>query len=92
MFELAVELTFSAAHRIEGHPGPCAQLHGHNYRVETTVASERLNDHGMVLDFGDLKQICGQAIAPLDHSFLNDCPAFAEANPTACPLTSTSPA
>lgn len=83
MFELTVELAFSAAHCIKGHPGPCAELHGHNYRVVATAAGESLNDHGMVVDFGDLKRVCGEAIAPLDHTYLNDLPAFAEVNPTA---------
>lgn len=83
MFELTVELTFSAAHCIKGHAGPCAELHGHNYRVLVTAGSESLNEHGMVVDFGDLKRICGEAVEPLDHTFLNDLPAFAEVNPTA---------
>ena len=87
VFELTVELGFSAAHQIEGHPGPCAELHGHNYTAAITVSGERLNDHAMLLDFGRLKEICGEVIAPLDHTFLNDLPAFADSNPTAEGLT-----
>jgi 6-pyruvoyltetrahydropterin/6-carboxytetrahydropterin synthase len=83
VFELTVEIQFSAAHQIEGHPGPCARLHGHNYTAVITAAGDRLNDQGMLLDFGELKEICREVISPLDHSFLNDLPAFASANPTA---------
>lgn len=83
MFELSVEVRFSAAHRIEGHAGRCANLHGHNYRVVVTVAGRKLNDQGMVIDFGKLKEICRTATDPLDHTYLNDLPAFAETNPTA---------
>jgi len=83
MYELTVEMSFSAAHRIAGHKGRCADLHGHNYRAIITVAGERLNGQGMLIDFGDLKTICVDAIDPLDHSYLNDLPAFAEVNPTA---------
>jgi len=83
MYELAVEVRFSAAHQIAGHSGPCARLHGHNYRVIVTVVGEHLDGGGMLLDFGDLKEMCNEVIAPLDHSFLNDLPAFAEVNPTA---------
>ena len=83
MFELTVELPFSAAHQIEGHPGPCARLHGHNYRAAITIAGDRLGDHDMLLDFGQLKDICREVISGLDHTFLNDLPAFADLNPTA---------
>lgn len=83
MFELTVDIPFSAAHKIEGHPGPCARLHGHNYRVVITVAGDRLNNLGILIDFGELKQACSEVIAPLDHSFLNELPAFADTNPTA---------
>jgi 6-pyruvoyltetrahydropterin/6-carboxytetrahydropterin synthase len=83
MFELTVEVSFSAAHCIRGHPGRCAQLHGHNYRVVVTVSSERLNEQGLVVDFAELKRICQEVVDPLDHTLLNDLPAFATANPTA---------
>lgn len=83
MFELTVEIRFSAAHRICGHPGPCASLHGHNYRALVTVAGSRLNELGMLVDFGELKQVCAEVIAPLDHSYLNEVEEFGETNPTA---------
>ncbi len=83
LFELTVETQFSAAHCLRGHPGRCAQLHGHNYKVVVTVTSERLNQQGMVVDFAELKRVCLELIDPLDHTLLNDCPAFAEVNPTA---------
>lgn len=83
MFELSVEVRFSAAHCIEGHAGRCANLHGHNYRVVVTVAGQELNEQGMVIDFGKLKEICRAVTDPLDHTYLNDLPAFAQTNPTA---------
>ncbi len=83
MFELSVEGHFSAAHCIRGHPGRCAQLHGHNYRVIVAVTSEHLNNQDMVIDFADLKAICHKAIDEIDHTVLNDHPAFRETNPTA---------
>lgn len=83
MVELTVEVPFSAAHRIEGHPGQCAQLHGHNYRAVVTVAGEQLNDLGMLVDFGELKGLCSQVVGTLDHRYLNELPDFAGVNPTA---------
>jgi len=83
MFELTVEVAFSAAHRICGHPGPCASLHGHNYRALITVAGEQLDRLGMLVDFGELKGMCAEVVGPLDHSYLNERSEFAAANPTA---------
>lgn len=83
MFELTVEVQFPAAHRIPEHPGRCAQLHGHTYRALITVAGERLNAQGMLVDFADLKELCTRVLAPLDHAYLNELPAFAGTAPTA---------
>jgi 6-pyruvoyltetrahydropterin/6-carboxytetrahydropterin synthase len=83
MYELTVEVPFSAAHCIKGHPGRCAHLHGHNYRVVVTAIGEELNDQGMVVDFGALRDICREVVDPLDHTYLNEAPAFARVNPTA---------
>lgn len=83
MYELTVELSFSAAHCLPQHPGKCANLHGHSYRALVTVAGQALNEQGMLVDFGDLKAICNQVIDPLDHVYLNDRPPFAASAPTA---------
>jgi len=83
MYELSVELSFSAAHCLEGHPGRCANLHGHNYRVIVVAGGERLNEHEMLIDFGDLKEICTRVIDPLDHTMLNELDVLANRNPTA---------
>ena len=83
MYELTVQLEFSAAHHLRDYPGKCSRLHGHNYRVEVTVADRQLGDHGMLIDFGRLKQLCEQVVDELDHSLLNDHPFFQQNNPTA---------
>ena len=83
MFELTVEIVFSAAHQIQGHSGPCARLHGHNYRAVIGVTGEQLDELGMLIDFGHLKQICAEVIAPMDHGYLNEFPDLGFRNPTA---------
>ncbi len=49
-------LYFSAGHRIIGHP-QCYRPHGHTYFVDVTYIprSDKLDDMGMIIDFGDLK-------------------------------------
>lgn len=82
MYELTVEREFSAAHRMRGHPGACARLHGHNYRVLLTVEGEQLGDTGILVDFAELRRICDTILDELDHRDLNEIPPFDTINPS----------
>lgn len=59
-------ISFSAAHRLHGHPGKCGSLHGHNYRVLVEVAGD-ISHTGMVMDFAALKSIVKGVVDELDH-------------------------
>lgn len=83
MYRLWVKDHFQAAHRLPDHPGKCSRLHGHTYRVEVCVAGEKLGGGEMLMDLGELKQTVSQALAPLDHSFLNEVPELQGQIPTA---------
>ena len=82
MYELTVESGFSAAHRLTGYQGKCENLHGHNWEVEVTIASEKLDNRGMVIDFRDIKEKLGGILDKLDHTYLNELPEFRKINPT----------
>ncbi len=84
-FELNIELEFCAAHILVGHKGKCANLHGHNYRVEVCVSGEHLDSLGMLIDFADLKKEVKAVINNLDHKYLNeiDYPPFIEGKTSA---------
>jgi len=82
MYELVVETGFSSAHQLRGYKGKCERLHGHNWRVQVTVSSDRLNEIDIVMDFHDLKRIVDEVISSLDHSFLNEVFPFTEINPS----------
>ncbi len=82
MFELSVEQQFSAAHQLRGYKGKCEALHGHNWRVQVTVSSNKLDDTGMVIDFTELKEMVSEVISPLDHALLNEVFPFTEINPS----------
>ncbi len=62
----------SAGHRVVGHEGACAHLHGHNYRVYFTVASHAGLDHiGRVIDFSMIKsRLCYWLERNWDHKML----------------------
>ena len=76
MYELRVEDEFSAAHFLSHYRGKCENLHGHNYRVRCWARGAELDEGGMLADFSLLKKALKEAIAPLDHSNLNDVDAF----------------
>lgn len=82
MYELTVETTFSSAHQLRGYKGKCERLHGHNWRIQVTVTSERLNEIDLVMDFHELKRLVNETVSGLDHSFLNDLFPFTEINPS----------
>ncbi len=62
---------FDAAHRVLGHAGPCAYLHGHRYRLQVVVEAPDLNALGMLIDFGEIKRIVKeQLVSKWDHAAL----------------------
>lgn len=83
VFELTVTADFSAAHCLLHYPGKCQRLHGHNWRVDVTVVGEKLDEHGMLVDFHILKDAVHTVLATLDHYYLNDLVPFTTTNPTA---------
>lgn len=83
MFINILKQSFSSAHKIDGHKGKCAFLHGHNWTVEIAVASYKLDHLGMGMDFADIKRLVKPVIDELDHCYLNDLPYFQHFLPTA---------
>lgn len=65
------QIDFSYGHRLLEHQGRCRYLHGHNGLLEVTVEAEELDGQGMVVDFGDLRDVVkGWLDANLDHKML----------------------
>ena len=83
MFEVSVEQTFAAGHALRNYHGKCENVHGHNYRVQITVAGEQLDSTGLLVDFIELKRLMGNVVDYLDHRFINDLPPFDVLNPSA---------
>jgi 6-pyruvoyltetrahydropterin/6-carboxytetrahydropterin synthase len=82
MYELTVEVGFSAAHQLRGYKGNCENIHGHNWRVQINITAERLNEIDIAMDFREAKQVAREVISPLDHAFLNEVFPFTEKNPS----------
>ena len=82
MYLVRVEAWFAAAHFLKHYQGKCERLHGHNYKVRAWAKGPSLRPGGMLLDFGELKGALRAVLETLDHSLLNDEPAF-ENDPSA---------
>ena len=82
MYILTVLSHFAAAHCLRHLHGKCEALHGHNWKVEVSVASKRLGRRGIVLDFGILKQKVEEVLKTLDHTYLNELPYFSKREPS----------
>jgi len=83
MFEISAEYTFAAGHALRNYKGKCENVHGHNYKVRVTVAGEKLNSAGLLMDFVDLRSEIKATVERLDHRFLNEVPPFDRLNPSA---------
>lgn len=62
----------SCGHRVYGHESKCAHLHGHNYRITFSLASDLGKDEiGRVIDFSVIKsKLCMWLEENWDHKFL----------------------
>jgi len=83
MYEVTIIKSFSAAHLLAEIGGKCEELHGHNFKVEVTVAAEELNSNGLLIDFRFLKKVLGEILEEIDHKYLNTLTSFAGKNPSA---------
>jgi 6-pyruvoyltetrahydropterin/6-carboxytetrahydropterin synthase len=82
MFELKILTRFAAAHQLKMMRSRCENLHGHNWKIEVCVTGQKLNEAGIVMDFGELKKKVAEIIETLDHKFLNELDFFPDNNPS----------
>jgi len=74
--EISKEIEFDAGHRVSTHASKCKNPHGHRYKIRVTCRGSIIDDasrpdHGMLIDFGNLKNIMNEKIHDvLDHGFI----------------------
>jgi 6-pyruvoyltetrahydropterin/6-carboxytetrahydropterin synthase len=83
MYEITVEDTFAAGHYLRHYKGKCENPHGHNYKVRITLAGQKLDQAGLLVDFKDLREVMKRTIDRLDHKMINEVDPFTELNPSA---------
>ena len=71
MYTVTKQIHFCYGHRLLNYDGKCRWLHGHNGLVEIALASEKLDERGMVYDFTIIKQVIQAWIDEhLDHKMI----------------------
>ncbi len=83
MFEVTYETGFCATHQLVRDGRPLEPLHGHDWRVEVTVAGETLDGSGLLLDFEDLKRVLAAIVGRYHYGDLNTHPDFHGQSPSA---------
>ena len=76
IIRITKQFTFEMAHALSDYDGLCKNIHGHSYHLDVTVKGAPKQDanspkQGMLIDFGDLKNLVNQEIISVyDHALL----------------------
>lgn len=70
MFTIRKQFKFEMAHQLkDSYSAACHEnLHGHSYVLELYFSSENVIKNGMVVDFGEVKDVIGDYVNSWDHS------------------------
>lgn len=78
IYSISKQMEVAGSHHLTlSYESKCENLHGHNWIITVFLASDRLNQDGMVKDFAHIKR---EIHGYLDHGNFNDLLPF---NPTA---------
>jgi len=86
------EFRFEMAHALLGYNGKCRNIHGHSYKLTVTLLGKPIDNlkdskNGMVMDFGELKDIVNkEIIAFFDHTLVLNAAIRDKENISAIPL------
>ena len=81
-YTLRVRDRFEASHWLRSYRGEPEQIHGHSWRVEVVLETDRLDDEGMGFDFVEIKGLLRSLAARFDHNDINSVPPFDTLSPT----------
>ncbi len=82
MYSVGFSRTFVAQHHLVSAPGPEKKTHSHVYRVEIAFRGPRLDEHGYLLDFLELRKHLDSVVETLRDRTLNELTPFNNLNPT----------
>jgi len=83
-YQITIEKAFAATHALRLPDGTLEPVHGHDWPVRVTVASDKLDAMDCVMDFHELERIVAGILEPFGGRHLNDVPPFSKGvNPSA---------
>jgi len=82
-YRITVSARFEAAHNLIDYEGGPEPLHGHSYKVEAVLESEKLQRYDLALDFVSASKALAVIAKELDYTYLNEHPAFSGRNTSA---------
>ena len=82
-YRVSVTARFEAAHNLIDYEGGPEPLHGHSYRVEAVLETEKLQQYDVAVDFVPAKKALESIARALDYRYINEHPDFAGRNTSA---------
>jgi 6-pyruvoyltetrahydropterin/6-carboxytetrahydropterin synthase len=82
-YRVTVTARFEAAHNLIDYEGGPEPLHGHSYRVEAVLESEKLQRYDVAVDFVPVRKALEVLAKQLDYSYINEHPDFTGRNTSA---------
>ncbi len=83
MFTISVETSFRASHQLTLPDGKKEPVHSHDWLVTAELASEKLNNMGVVMDFHQLRAMLIEVASELGDNALAKMDCFRRNNPSA---------
>ena len=83
MYHVGVSDHILVAHSLRGEAfGPAQRLHGATYEVRVELLTPDVDEDGIVVDIGWLRDTLQRALSPLNYQNLDSLPELAGANTT----------
>jgi 6-pyruvoyltetrahydropterin/6-carboxytetrahydropterin synthase len=82
-YRVTVQARFEAAHNLIDYVGGPEPLHGHSYRVEAVLESEKLQQYDLAVDFVAAKKALETIAKEFDYGYINEHRDFRGRNTSA---------
>ena len=82
-YRVTVSARFEAAHNLIEYEGGSEPLHGHSYKVEAVLETEKLQRYDLALDFIPANKALEEIAREFHFTYINEHPAFVGRNTSA---------
>ena len=82
-YRVTVTARFEAAHNLIDYAGGPEPLHGHSYRVEAVLETDKLQQYDLAVDFVPARKALEAIASEFDYGYINDHADFRGRNTSA---------